>query len=83
MDRGIEKFIERHADKIDLNGHEWLARQLDQQQIAYRKLDDAFLRVGDVEKTQGVADGFERVDWVRALDGYITETRGHVASTGT
>jgi hypothetical protein len=56
-----------------VNGHEWLARQLDRQQIGYVKLDNAFLRVGDGEKAQGVADGFERVDWVHVLDGYAMQ----------
>jgi hypothetical protein len=56
-----------------VDGHEWLARQMDRQQMPYVKLDNAFLRVSDVEKTQRLADGFERVDWVHVLDGYAIQ----------
>ena len=59
--------------QVYVNGHEWLARQMDQQQMPYVKLDNAFLRLGDVEKRQRLADGFERVDWVHALDRYAIQ----------
>jgi hypothetical protein len=56
--------------QVYVNGHEWLARQMDRQQLPYSKLDNAFLRVSDLEQAQRLADGFERVDWVHVLDGY-------------
>jgi len=56
--------------QVYVNGHAWLARQLDRHGIAYTKLDNAFLRLGDVEQSQNVSDGFERVDWIHALDQY-------------
>jgi hypothetical protein len=59
--------------QVYVNGHEWLARQMAQQQMPYVKLDNAFLRLGDVEKTQRLADGFERVDWVHLLDRYAIQ----------
>jgi len=59
--------------QVYVNGHEWLARQMDRHQMPYVKLDNAFLRLGDVEKTQRLADGFERVDWVHVLDGYAIQ----------
>jgi hypothetical protein len=54
--------------QVYVNGHEWLARQMDRQQMPYLKLDNAFLRVSDLEQAQRLADGFERVDWVDVLD---------------
>jgi hypothetical protein len=55
---------------VYVNGHEWLARQMDHQGVEYAKLDNAFLRLSDAEKAQKLADGFERVDWVHVLDRY-------------
>jgi hypothetical protein len=83
----METFIERHADNIHVkvqtwfpfriqvyvNGHEWLARQMDRHQMPYAKLDNAFLRTSDIEKTQRLANGFERVDWVHVLDSYAIQ----------
>jgi hypothetical protein len=56
--------------QVYVNGHEWLARQMDHQGVEYAKLDNAFLRLSDAEKAQKLADGFERVDWVHVLDRY-------------
>jgi hypothetical protein len=46
---------------------------MDQQQMPYVKLDNAFLWLGDIEKTQRLALGFERVDWVHVLDRYAIQ----------
>jgi hypothetical protein len=59
--------------QVYVNGHEWLTRQMDRHRLPYAKLDNAFLRLGDVEKTQSLADGFERVDWVHVLDRYAIQ----------
>src|SRR5262249_24170601 len=49
---------------------EWLARQLDRHDIRYMKLDNAFVRLSDVERSQERADSFERVDWIHVLGRY-------------
>jgi len=59
--------------QVYVNGHEWLARRMDRQQRPYLKLDNAFLRVSDLEQAQRLANGFERVDWVHVLDGYAIQ----------
>jgi len=41
--------------------------------MPYLKLDNAFLRLGDIEKAQRLADGFERADWVHVLDRYVIQ----------
>jgi len=56
--------------QVYVNGHEWLARQMEHEGVEYAKLDNAFLRLSDAEKAQKLADGFERVDWVHVLDRY-------------
>jgi hypothetical protein len=53
--------------QLYVNGHEWLARRLDRHKINYRKPDNAFVRLSDVERSQELADRFERVDWVHVL----------------
>ena len=49
---------------ICLNGHEWLARQMDQQGLGYRKADNRFTWVEDFQKAQGLADAQLSTDWV-------------------
>jgi hypothetical protein len=34
------------------------------------KLDNAFVRLSDVERSQELADSFERVDWIHVLGRY-------------
>ena len=42
--------------QIYLNGHNWLASQLDKAGITYRMADNAFLEISDFEKAQELAD---------------------------
>jgi hypothetical protein len=58
--------------QVYVNGHEWLARQLDRHQVHYTKVDNAFLRISNCKKAQQLSDGFERIDWVRVLDRYAS-----------
>jgi hypothetical protein len=41
------------------NGHNWLARQLDQKKIRYRLLDNAFTEIGDFSRAQEIADRWD------------------------
>jgi hypothetical protein len=59
--------------QVYVNDHEWLARQMDRHQMPYAKLDNAFLRTSDIEKTQRLADDFEQVDWVHGLESYAIQ----------
>jgi hypothetical protein len=56
--------------QIYLNGHEWLARKLDRRGVKYLKLDNAFVGLSDVERTQQISNQFPTVDWVRVLGRY-------------
>ena len=49
---------------ICLNGHEWLARQMEAQGLRYRKADNRFTWIEDFEQAQSLADAQLRTDWV-------------------
>lgn len=49
---------------IGLNGHEWLARQMDQTGLGYRKADNRFTWIEDFEAAQKLADTQLSTDWV-------------------
>jgi hypothetical protein len=49
---------------ICLNGHEWLARQMDQKGLGYRKADNHFTWIEDFGQAQSLADAQLSTDWV-------------------
>jgi hypothetical protein len=49
--------------QIYLNGHEWLARQLERHNLSYQRRDNAFLVLGDPAKAQQLADRLLRKKW--------------------
>ena len=53
--------------QVCLNGHEWLARRLDQKGIAYRRVDNAFVWIADPARAQAVANGFVKKRWPQVL----------------
>ena len=40
------------------------------------KLDNAFVRLSDAERSQELADSFERVDWIHVLGRYALRVKG-------
>jgi hypothetical protein len=50
------------------NGHNWLARQLTRENIAYRQCDNTFLEIADVERAQALSDAFPVERLHRYLD---------------
>lgn len=56
--------------QVYVNGHEWLARKLDQNKITYTKVDNVFIHVGDLARAQALADRFTSLDWPKVLDVY-------------
>jgi hypothetical protein len=54
---------------ICLNGHEWLARQMDDKGLRYRRADNKFTWVEDLEAAQKLADAQLRTDWVALCEG--------------
>jgi hypothetical protein len=49
---------------IGLNGHEWLARQMDEKGVRYRKADNRFTWIQDFEAAQNLAQTQLSTDWV-------------------
>jgi hypothetical protein len=56
--------------QVYVNGHEWLARKLDKKQIRYRKFENAFVWIEDLETAQKLSDQFSSLDWPRLLTRY-------------
>ena len=53
---------------VYLNGREWLARQMDQAGIAYRRHDNGFSWIEDFPRAQALMDDQLKTDWKEALD---------------
>jgi hypothetical protein len=54
--------------QICLNGREWLARQMDQAGMGYRKYDNCFGWIEDYQRAQALMDEQLRVDWPQLLN---------------
>ena len=52
-----------------LNGHEWLAKQLNKKGIKYKKVENAFLSIDNFSYAQRIADKFCRIGWIKKLNG--------------
>jgi hypothetical protein len=53
---------------VCLNGHEWLARQMDRARLAYRRRDNCFTWLEDVARAQALFDEQLRTAWAGHLD---------------
>src|SRR5919204_4732311 len=53
--------------EVCLNGHEWLARQMDREGIAYDKSENAFLDCANPQRLQELADAFGPQDMLQAF----------------
>ncbi len=54
--------------QICLNGREWLAREMDRSGLGYRRWDNCFPELDNIEQAQGLMDKQLRMDWTQALD---------------
>jgi hypothetical protein len=57
--------------QVYVNGHEWLARQLQQRRLGFVQNDNAFSQLDDPAAAQALADGFAKLDWVALLDRWV------------
>jgi len=53
--------------QVYVNGHEWLARQLERHGVAFDIRENAFLWIEDLEKAQRIADRFVKKRWPSLL----------------
>jgi len=56
--------------QVYVNGHDWLARQLDAKHIAYEQVDNAFVSIADSERAQKIADRFQRLPLEKILHAF-------------
>ena len=56
--------------QIYLNGHDWLARKLDQHDIGFRKLENAFLQIENAKRAQRFSDKLVKKNWPRILHAF-------------
>jgi hypothetical protein len=54
---------------VYMNGREWLARQMDEAGLEYRRHDNCFSWVADVGRAQALMEQQLKTDWSGALDG--------------
>jgi len=59
--------------QIYLNGHEWLARKLTQRGIDHTKIDNVFIRIEELARSQRLADRFAHLNWPRLLNRYARQ----------
>lgn len=59
--------------QIYLNGREWLARQLDAAGLKYRRADNTFVWLQDLERAQGLLDAQLKTRWPRLLDEIVAD----------
>ena len=59
--------------QIYVNGHEWLERKLTARGIEYAKIDNVFIRVGDLARAQRLSDRFAHLSWPRILNRYARQ----------
>jgi hypothetical protein len=54
--------------QVCLNGREWLSREMDRRGLGYRRWDNCFPWLEDVEQAQRLMDEQLRMEWAQALD---------------
>ena len=64
--------------QIYINGREWLARRLDEEGILYRKYDNAFLSIDDLEHASTLCAGFLRRKLHRVWTAYARRLNPHL-----
>jgi len=53
--------------QVYVNGHNWLAQQMNQRGWGFVQRDNAFVQLDDPESVQELADGFAELPWIRRL----------------
>lgn len=54
--------------QVYVNGHDWLACQMNKKRIGFCQRDNTFTQLDDPQKAQRLADQFSRLPWVRQLN---------------
>jgi hypothetical protein len=54
--------------QVYVNGHDWLARQMQQRRLGFVQQDNAFTQLDDSATAQRLADRFPKLPWVKILN---------------
>lgn len=65
--------------QIYINGHEWLAHQLDRRQIAYQRHDNKLTRIANLKTAETLCEKLARRKWPRVLNAFARRVNPHVA----
>jgi hypothetical protein len=57
--------------QVYVNGHEWLARQMQKRRLGFVQAENAFLQLDDPAAAQQLADQFWQLDWVSVLNRFV------------
>src|SRR6266550_3218630 len=66
---------------VCINGREWLARQMDQAEVAYQRRENCFTWIADPPRAQQLLDEQLTVDWSAMLDGILQQAHPAHATT--
>ena len=56
--------------QVYINGHEWLAQEMERQGIAYERYDNCFTHIDDLEAAQKLCERFAHRRWPRILNAF-------------
>jgi len=56
--------------QVYMNGHEWLARQLERRGVGFERYENTFLSIEDLPLAQRLCQGFTRRRWRRLFDAF-------------
>jgi len=65
---------------IYINGHEWLARQLDEQGIEYVRDGHYFWEIADLEQAQKLCEKFAHRQWERVWNAFAKRLNPHLST---
>ena len=58
---------------VNVNGREWLARQLDRERVGYLRRENCLVSVADFTRAQALADEQPEADWVKVLEPIVDQ----------
>jgi hypothetical protein len=64
--------------QIYINGHEWLAHQLDQRQITYQRHDNKLTQISDPKTAETLCEKLARRKWPRVLNAFARRVNPHL-----
>ena len=57
--------------QVYVNGHDWLARQMQHRRLGFIQTDNAFTQLDNAGRAHTLADGFSQLKWVGILDRWV------------